>query len=136
MSAKRSFIFGVVATLAAMNLFINQSYYRGRLEDEHTYSTVLDVASIHTNTNAAPSPEEHKTSIILVSNLVPMHPEINVTVDILDSAFKYLEGLLPSTPVYISIDGLSDPESVLVRKHNYAANTESNRVRLQNTLAT
>ena len=114
MSAIRGFIFGVVATLAAMNIFQQGTPVQTLLPDS---GAVLDVASLHTNTNAVPPPatEEHTTSIILISNLVPMHPDINMTVGILDSAFNYLEGLSPSTPVYISIDGLSDPESTWVK---------------------
>ena len=115
MSAIRGFIFGVVATLAAMNIF--QGRHMKPLLLLLDSGAVLDVASLHTNTNAVPPPatEEHTTSIILISNLVPMHPDINMTVGILDSAFNYLEGLSPSTPVYISIDGLSDPESTWVK---------------------
>ena len=111
-----------------------KQFMKPKLLDSGAAVLDLDVASLHKNTNLKMPyvpPEEHKTSIILVSNLVPMHPDINMTVGILDSAFKYLEGLSPSTPVYISIDGLSDPESILVRRHNYAANTEPNRERLQ-----
>ena len=75
--------------------------------------------------------EEEDTSIIIVSNLIPMHPEISMTAAVLDSAFAFLEGLSPTVPVYITIDGLVEPESRYARKHNYVPNTEPNRVRLQ-----
>jgi hypothetical protein len=94
----RSFIFGVVATLAAMNIFQQGTPVQTLLPDS---GAVLDVVSLHTNTNAAPPPEEHTTSIILVSNLVAVHPDINMTVGVLDSLAFY-------TCIYISIDGLAD----------------------------
>ena len=98
MSAIRGFIFGVVATLAAMNIFQQGTPVQTLLPDS---GAVLDVVSLHTNTNAAPPPEEHTTSIILVSNLVAVHPDINMTVGVLDSLAFY-------TCIYISIDGLAD----------------------------
>ena len=71
------------------------------------------------------------TSIILLTNLVPLHPNITQTTTVLESAFKYLEGLPPTTPVFIAVDFLVEPDSVMARKHNYASNNEKDRNRLQ-----
>ena len=81
-----------------MNIFQQGTPVQTLLPDS---GAVLDVVSLHTNTNAAPPPEEHTTSIILVSNLVAVHPDINMTVGVLDSLAFY-------TCIYISIDGLAD----------------------------
>ena len=67
-----------------MNIFQQGTPVQTLLPDSS--GAVLDVVSLHTNTNAAPPPEEHTTSIILVSNLVAVHPDINMTVGVLDSA--------------------------------------------------
>lgn len=49
----------------------------------------------------------------------------------LESAFKYLEGLPPDTPVFISLDFVVECNSIPARKHNYACNVEDSRKRLQ-----
>ncbi|GFH61179.1 hypothetical protein CTEN210_17655 [Chaetoceros tenuissimus] len=71
------------------------------------------------------------TSIILLTNLIPMHPDISQTKQVLDSAFTYLEGLPLDTPVFISLDFLVECDSKYAIKHNYVCNAEDTRKKLQ-----
>ncbi|GFH49183.1 predicted protein [Chaetoceros tenuissimus] len=73
---------------------------------------------------------KHVTSIILLTNLIPMHPDISQTREVLESVFTYLEGLPSDTPVFISIDFLVECDSKYAMKHNYACNVEDSRKRL------
>ena len=115
MITKKGFILGVVAIFTVKNLFQGADLLglhrscgiHTTFSNEQTSHAVLGNDSIHTNENAnavlipPAAPEEHTTSIILVSNLVAVHPDINMTVGVLDSLAFY-------TCIYISIDGLAD----------------------------
>ena len=71
------------------------------------------------------------TSIVLISNLVPLHPNITQTTAVLESTFEYLEGLPPNTPVFIAVDFLAEPDNWNVRNKGYASNNQNDRSRLQ-----
>lgn len=69
------------------------------------------------------------TSIIIISNLSKSSPSINHVV-LLYKSLVFLQGLSPSAPILIVVDGMVEPESPLVKKQSYPPNNVENRMKL------
>lgn len=78
--------------------------------------------STTTTSKTLPPPD---TSIIILSNLIPTHPSIDIINQTYNSLFEMLVGLPLNTPIYISVDGLptdkQTPENI-ERLHDYVKN--------------
>jgi hypothetical protein len=63
--------------------------------------------TITTGTESASQLEEcDDTSIIITSNLIPVHPSINMINETIHSVWTYLQGLSDMAPIFIACDGL------------------------------
>lgn len=69
----------------------------------------------HSNPNSNPNSHSHsrsysdydmETAIIITTNLIPSHPNIDMLKETIASIFTYIIGLSPNTQIYITVDAL------------------------------
>jgi len=92
-----------------------------RGEEEPSYSS-----SSYTSMKEVPVVEN--TSIVIISSL--SQKDMMTMIDLVIKSFVLVEGLSPSAPIYIAIDGLVEEGSFYNTKHGYPPNNEENRLKL------
>ena len=73
-------------------------------------------------------PVVENTSIVIVSALSKNN--ITTMIDLVIKSFVFVEGLSPSAPIYIAIDGLVEEGSYFNTKHGYPPNNEEIRLKI------